>query len=116
MLFLKLDHPACFLRNTHLDFIEIDGDAQAMSECIRAVIGYNWKPESMMLTPICLCSDGMTRMVNWGIGSLNPAKPYRSIESNGTRPLSYNCAFAVEIMLILLGVILFSLRAALSLA
>ena len=65
-----------------------------------AVIHSNSKPESMKRTPLCLSDP-------------SDAKANRSIESNGIRPLSYNWAFAFGIKLILLGVILFSLRAAL---
>lgn len=47
------------------------------------------------------------------MNSTNPTKSDRSIAPHGNRPLSYNWVFAIGITLILLGVILFALRAAL---
>lgn len=47
------------------------------------------------------------------MNSTNPTKSDRSITPHGDRPLSYNWVFAIGITLILLGVILFALRAAL---
>jgi hypothetical protein len=47
------------------------------------------------------------------MSSTNPTKSDRSISPHGNRSHSYNWVFAVGIAMILLGVILFSLRAAL---
>lgn len=47
------------------------------------------------------------------MSSTNPTKSDRSIVPHGNRPLSYNWVFAIGITMILLGVILFALRAAL---
>jgi hypothetical protein len=47
------------------------------------------------------------------MNSTNPTKSDRSIAPHGDRPLSYNWVFAIGITMILLGVILFALRAAL---
>jgi len=47
------------------------------------------------------------------MNSTNPTKSGRSVAPHGNRPLSYNWVFAIGITMILLGVILFALRAAL---
>ena len=47
------------------------------------------------------------------MSSTNPTKSGRSISPHGNRSHSYNWVFAIGIAMILLGVILFSLRAAL---
>lgn len=47
------------------------------------------------------------------MNSTNPAQSDRSITPRGDRPVSYNWVFAIGISMIVLGVILFSLRAAL---
>ncbi len=46
------------------------------------------------------------------MSSTNPTKSDPSISPHGNRPLSYTWVFAIGITMILLGVILFSLRAA----
>src|SRR5918995_5211512 len=47
------------------------------------------------------------------MSSTNPTKSDPSISPHGNRPLSYTWVFVIGITMILLGVILFSLRAAL---
>ena len=47
------------------------------------------------------------------MNSTNPTKSDRSITPHGNQPLSYNWVFAIGITMIILGVILFALRAAL---
>ena len=46
------------------------------------------------------------------MNSTNPTKSDRSITPHGKQPLSYNWVFAIGITMIILGVILFALRAA----